>query len=309
MSLAEARKVLRRFGADSVEDKTVADLLQDWFDQHHAVWRRPEQMEGYIRRLTADDPRLVAMNIHLVDLVTVRKSLKTYAGKHGNVAANRLMEILKQVFKHAVQVGYLQYSPVSELTRKVVGGIEKSRERVLTDSEICLLWNADRHAELFRFLLLTGQRIRETQLARWEHVNGNRWFIPARNNKSNRDHWVALPHQAWEILDSKPHRRGKIFGAVSETAVQAYLSRWCPRNSIGEHNQETRHQGTFTPHDLRRTFATRVNELKVGPHIVEKMLNHKMSGVMVVYNQAEYEEERITAAQLWADELERIVRS
>jgi hypothetical protein len=39
------------------------------------------------------------------------------------------------------------------------------------------------------------------------------------------------------------------------------------------------------------------------------MLNHKMSGVMVVYNQAEYEEERITAAQLWADELERIVRS
>jgi integrase len=309
VSLAETRKVLDRFGAISVENKTVADLLQDWFAQHQAAWRRPKQMEGYIRRLTADDPRLVDMNIHLVDLMRVRKALKNYAGKHGNVAANRLMEILKQVFKHGVQFGYLKYSPIAELTRNVVGGIEKARERVLTDDEIRLLWTTDRHAELFRYLLLTGQRIREAQLAKWEHIDGNRWFIPAHNNKSARDHWVALPHQAKVILESQPRGRGQIFGTVSETAVQSYLSRWCGRNSIGRHNQETKHQGSFTPHDLRRTFATRVNELKVGPHVVEKMLNHKMSGVMAVYNQADYADERVAAAQLWADELERIVDS
>ena len=77
----------------------------------------------------------------------------------------------------------------------------------------------------------------------------------------------------------------------------------------GPHGQETKHQGSFTPHDLRRTFATRVNELKVGPHVVEKILNHKMSGVMAVYNQADYEDERVVAMQLWADELQRIVSS
>ena len=68
-------------------------------------------MEGYIRRLTANEPCLVAMNIHTVDLVTVRNSLKKYASDHGNVAANRLMEILKQVFRHAVQLSYLKYVP------------------------------------------------------------------------------------------------------------------------------------------------------------------------------------------------------
>lgn len=309
VSLAEARQVLQRFGVDSVEDKTVADLLQDWFDQNQAAWRRPEQMEGYIRRLTADDPRLVAMNIHLVDLVTVRNSLKKYARDHGNVAANRLMEILKQVFRHAVQIGYLKYSPIGDLTRKVVGGVESARGRVLTDAEIRMLWGTERHTKLLRFLLLTGQRIRESQIARWDDIDGDRWFIPAANNKSARDHWVALSRQSLDILDSLSSKKGKVFGSVSPTAVQAYLRRWCLRNKIGDGNLEQRHQGSFAPHDLRRTFSTRLNELKIGPHIVEKILNHKLSGVMAVYNQANYEDERVAAMQLWADELDRIVIS
>lgn len=309
ISLAAARKALTKFESDFVEDMTVADLLDDWFDQNHSAWRRPEQMAGYICRLTADDPRLVAKNIHLVDLVTVRKSLKKYASKHGNVAANRLMEVLKQVFRHAVQVGYLRYSPIADLTRKVVGGVETARQRVLTDEEIRLIWRASRHTDLFRFLLLTGQRIRETQIARWEDISDDQWFIPATNNKSGRDHRVALSHQSKHLLDSLGHGHGKIFGSVSPTAVQAYLRRWCERHKIGGTNQEQRHHGAFSPHDLRRTFATRLNELKVGPHIVEKILNHKLSGVMAVYNQADYDEERAVAMQLWADELEHIVAS
>jgi hypothetical protein len=118
MSLAAARKELDKFGNQSAENLTVAHLLDDWFDQNEKMWKRPKQMEGYIRRLTADDPHIVAMNIHVVDLMIVRRSLKNYAGNHGNVAANRLMEILKQVFKHAVQVGYLKYSPIVDLSHR-----------------------------------------------------------------------------------------------------------------------------------------------------------------------------------------------
>jgi len=309
VSLADARKLLRRFESVSIEDKTVADLLQDWFEQNQPFWRRPEQMEGYIRRLTADDPRLVASNIHTVDLIVVRNALKQYARNHGNIAANRLMEVLKQVFRHAVQVGYMRYSPISELTRKVIGGVETPRERVLTDEELRLVCDCDRHAPLFRFLLLTGQRIRETQIARWSDIDDGRWFIPAANNKSGRDHWVALSGQSANLLSSLRPGRGRIFGGVSPTAVQAYLRRWCERHKIGETNRETRHHGPFTPHDLRRTFATRLNDLKVGPHVVEKILNHRLSGVMAVYNHAEYEDERDTAMQLWADEFDRIINA
>ncbi len=48
----------------------------------------------------------------------------------------------------------------------------------------------------------------------------------------------------------------------------------------------------YTPHDLRRTMATRLSDLGVMPHVIEKMLNHQMEGVMAVYNRAEYLEER-----------------
>jgi len=307
ISLAEARSILRRFGSESIEDKTVADLLDDWFDQNQIAWRRPEQMAGYIRRITEDDPQLVASSIHTVDLVQVRRSLKNYARKHGNVAANRLMEILKQVFKHGVQVGYLRYSPIADLTRKVVGGVETPRERVLSDQEIKLVWHADRHTELLRFLLLTGQRIRETQRACWNDIEDGQWFIPAANNKSGRDHWVALSNQSVRLLNSLGPRRGRVFSEVSPTAVQAYLRRWCERNDIGQDGRAEKHQGLFTPHDLRRTFATRLNDMQIGPHVVEKILNHRLSGVMAVYNHADYKDERESAMQVWADELDRIV--
>ncbi|MDZ7643341.1 MAG: tyrosine-type recombinase/integrase [Woeseiaceae bacterium] len=246
----------------AIEDKTVADLLQDWFDQNCRVWRRPEQMDGYIRRLTADDPHLVAMNIHLVDLVTVRRSLKKCA--------------LKQALPRQSAYGDPEAGLQARSTDSISFGTPLFRKsparlwwcrirpptRAVQMPRFDCCWRADRHTDLLRFLLLTGQRIRETQIARWADIDGNRWFIPAAEHKSARDHWVALSRQTLDILDSLAPKRGKVFDSGTPTAVQAFLNRWCVRNKIGLQNQEQRHHGHFTPHDLRRTFATRLNEMK-----------------------------------------------
>ena len=56
---------------------------------------------------------------------------------------------------------------------------------------------------------------------------------------------------------------------------------------------------SFSPHDLRRTFATRMAKAGVAPHVVEKMLNHSMQGVMKIYNRHDYAQERVEAAKLW----------
>ncbi|MDX1701990.1 MAG: hypothetical protein R3250_15290, partial [Melioribacteraceae bacterium] len=52
------------------------------------------------------------------------------------------------------------------------------------------------------------------------------------------------------------------------------------------------------PHDLRRTCATKMADNGIEPFIVERVLNHKLEGVMAVYNRAEYERERINASLL-----------
>ena len=40
--------------------------------------------------------------------------------------------------------------------------------------------------------------------------------------------------------------------------------------------------------------------MRVAPHIVEKMLNHTLGGVMAVYNQATYDGERKDALEAWS---------
>ena len=44
------------------------------------------------------------------------------------------------------------------------------------------------------------------------------------------------------------------------------------------------------------------------PHVIEKMLDHQMEGVMAIYNRAEYWPERVAAQRLWGLKLASIRR-
>ena len=66
----------------------------------------------------------------------------------------------------------------------------------------------------------------------------------------------------------------------------------------------------FTPHDLRRSFATHASGLGIQPHIIEVILNHVSgfrAGVAGIYNRHTYDAEKRTALALWADHLLAIV--
>ena len=54
----------------------------------------------------------------------------------------------------------------------------------------------------------------------------------------------------------------------------------------------------WTPHDLRRTFASRCGNLHVAPHVIAKLLNHTIPGgdSLPIYLRSEWLEERKAAA-------------
>ena len=69
--------------------------------------------------------------------------------------------------------------------------------------------------------------------------------------------------------------------------------------------------------DLRRTFATKLAEMKVPPHIVVRLLNHKLgtlqtqgviTAVADVYNRALYMDEMRDAINLWETKLTTLLR-
>jgi integrase len=284
---------------------TFGELLNQYYDERiKPNYERPRQVRMYIDNRVPDDIKDMVIS----DLdeygtrqfrVATRTWLSQYAKSSGPVGANRLLAIFKQTTKFGTAIGYLTVDPLRELTRKLVGGTEKPGDRTLTNEEIKKLWHAESpHLPLFRFLLLTGQRIGEAQLANWTDIEGERWLIPAANSKNKKAQWFPITDPINKVLSILPHNRTKIFATRSTTGTQSWLKRWCEREGIDPR---------FTPHDLRRTFVTELNELGVEPYVIEKLVNHSMSGVMAVYNKAEYAEGRIGAARLWSDHVISIV--
>jgi len=66
----------------------------------------------------------------------------------------------------------------------------------------------------------------------------------------------------------------------------------------------------WTLHDIRRTVATELAGLKIPPHVVEALLNHKsgtIRGIAAIYNRYEYGAEKRAALDAWARRLDAII--
>ena len=63
----------------------------------------------------------------------------------------------------------------------------------------------------------------------------------------------------------------------------------------------------FTPHDLRRTVRSRLSDIGVAPHVAEKILAHKLGGVLQVYDRADYLPERAAAMAAWDSKLRELL--
>jgi integrase len=299
LSLLDARrKALDPATTAPRQAVTLAELCDEFYDSEIAPkYRRPHHVRGYLDKLVDE------LGKRRLDELTTREVsdfLKAYA-KHGKVAANRLLAIARQALGYGVESGYIKVNPADGLTRRVAGGEETTRARVLTDEEIRALWRVPSpHGPLLRFLTLTAARIGEAQLAAPASVMGDLWRIPAEHSKNGRPHDVPLSAQAKAELATLPADRRLLFGLTTTTGVQAWLRRWCEKKGI---------EPRFTPHDLRRTAATRMSKLGILPHVIEKALNHTMQGVMGIYNRADFMEERKLALALWGAEAERIANS
>jgi integrase len=287
MSCAEARKIFaKKAFQPNINKMTFGDLLDEWYEKRiEPRYKVTRNIIVYVNRAKEKFGNTILGKLTAPELV---RWLQAYA-IDSPVAANRCSSNIKLALNYAVECGFIERNPLQLVTNRVVGGEEKTRDRVLSNTEIIDLWNSThKHAPLLRFLLLTGLRIGEGQAARVEHLDGK--ILKVDENKSDRPHWIWLSDEAQAQLGNF---EGYFFDPISPTAVQSRLKRT---------------QTSWTPHDLRRTFATRVAEFTT-PHVVEKLLNHSMQGVAAIYNRHDYREERISASQAWSDALMKLVAS
>src|SRR5262249_58660566 len=90
------------------------------------------------------------------------------------------------------------------------------REQVLTDAEVVQVWNAcgdDDFGRIIRLLILLGSRRAEVGGMCWNELDLDvgAWTLPAGRSKNHRQHVIALPPAAIEIIEAVPqttHRKG-----------------------------------------------------------------------------------------------------
>lgn len=156
--------------------------------------------------------------------------------------------------------------------------------------------------------MLTGQRASEIAELRWDEVGDEQITLPGERTKNARSHIIPLSEAAKGILPwSRKGNRKFVFGR-DDTGFNGWGKAKEKLDArIAEGKKKLEH---WTPHDLRRSVATRMAELGVQPHIVEAVLNHisgHKGGVAGIYNRATYDKEKREALNFWAEHVIAVV--
>ncbi|MBF0356939.1 MAG: site-specific integrase [Alphaproteobacteria bacterium] len=238
------------------------------------------------------------------------------------ILANRSLAYWSVFFGWCVEQDKIEINPTSGVRKP---SAERSRERVLTFEEIAEILAALRPDsiphQMFRLLLLTGQRRDEIGSLKWSEIHGldgaePRIELPGARTKNHRPHIIPLSNSAAEIIKSAPRIRGceYVFSTTGKTPISGYSrAKSALDKSISTDRKQAGQKDlqAWTLHDLRRTFATHAHEsLGVEPHVVEAILNHlsgSKAGVAGVYNRATYLPQRRAALQAWAYRLSTLM--
>ena len=324
LNLAEIRKTASRLhgrvqlGQDPAMDKetarveadnTVGVLIDQYLKTRKSDWRPRSEVE--IRRhLTKHAKPLHSMPITAVSQRNVAGLLNDIATHSGSVTANRVRASLSTFLGWVIREGIrLPEGNVAAYTNKRE---EKSRDRVLSDSELREIWNAcpdDYYGAVIKLLVLTGSRFSEIAALQWNEVHDEQIVLPASRTKNGHAHVIALSEPAKAILAKFPKANRKhVFGprdagfqgrSAAKEMLDARIAARAGKPLV-----------EWTPHDLRRTAATRMAELGVQPHIIEAVLNHvsgHKGGVAGIYNRATYDKEKREALALWAEHVTALV--
>lgn len=297
---------------------TVADLAGEYLRRYAERNKRPrsvqedrDQLTRYVLPAWGKRPaREIARRDVRHLLEDLAEGTIARRGRPTTTAPRALRALLSKMFAWAVEEEILPANPAAGAPLLVKPA---SRDRVLSEEEIAILWreldrleqDAPLSAAAFRLLLLTAQRPGEVLGMRWADVSGDWWTIPAERFKGGRSHRVPLSREALAVLEAvRPLTGGRAF------VFDSPLVPGQPLSTLKTAKATTQRRGgmkRWTPHDLRRTAATHMTSGGIPRLVVEHVLGHSQHGVAAVYDRSSYDREKRRALIWWGRCVEQIV--
>jgi integrase len=301
VGLSDARRIVAKIklavaeGKDPAAERkaergagTFAELAERYVEQHakrkNKSWQQADRL---VRRyLLPRWGKLDAKSITRPDVRAMMNRIKA------PVLANQVKLAASAIFSWAVKQELITVNPCSGVDQNET----RSRERILSDSELPKFWAAFDSASpvqsaMLKVILLTGQRPGEVGAMRREHIKDGWWEMPGLpidkigwpGTKNGQDHRVWLPEPMPEIIAEAGGggSTGFAFGRAIDDLAPA-MRVICAKLGVNE---------KATPHDLRRTHGTMITRLGFGRDAMNRIQNHKDGGIASVYDRYEYAEE------------------
>jgi integrase len=220
--------------------------------------------------------------------------------------ADRTLAYLRRVFTwHATRSDDFRIPMTRGMARTKPA--ERARDRILSDDELRAVWIAAKTMNnglgpFVHFVLLTACPRNEAAHMRRSEVSGDVWTIPAKRNKSKKDHVVPLAKAAQAILDALPiiNDSDLVFTHNGKRPIAGF-TRFKAR-----HDALSGVTG-WTFHNLRRTAQSLLSRCGVNADIAERCLGHVIAGVRGVYDRHSFLEEKRAPFEALAAEIERII--
>jgi integrase len=318
LGLADARKKAKGLLGETVEERsrlTFSDALEKFFTLHCAPNLKANSRQEVERSLRR----------HFLPVFASKKLDKVTDRDVGDILdamvatpseANHAFKDIRTFFRWCVRPPrrYIQHSPIEGMRMPFV---TVSRKRVLTPTELLSVWRAADRAgypfgTIVKLLILTGQRWCEIVSLRTDYINKKDQTITLPETKNGRIHTFPYNGMVASILDTLPrwNSTNLLFpGRDPET----------PWNGAGKAKFYMEWRPPIRPwtlHDLRRTFATIHPSLGTPPHVIERLLNHRMgslqtegviSDVAEIYNRYQYLPEMGAAVEKYERHIEALV--
>lgn len=312
---------------------SFSGIAEDWFSVYKV--NRADKTIAIYRHVLDEHilPEIGNMDIkevkrlQLVELVkgnTLFEASKDRAKHKGKIAISTALKMcycLGMVFKHAINIGIIEYSVATELSSVLPDPNYSNQNTMIKPEDVKTLLRAIRmpgyaNKSVWYFLnIMPYVFVRNTELrcARWEEFNLDtaEWYVPAIRMKGKQQekhnmppHYVPLARQVVKLLRelkegsnsdylfSAAYHKGK---CITDAAPLVALKRF---------------EFCQTVHGFRTIASTYLHELNFPTQVIESQLAHKdRNEVRATYNRAEYKRERTKMMQAWADYLDALADS
>ena len=272
--LAQTKKGIDPREADTKRkaEPVMAELGRRFLKEYVPVHCKPSTQAGYRRSVTLFiDPALGEMRVSEVERKDIAKLHHDMRDKP--YQANRALGVLSKMFSLAEVWGFRPNG--SNPCRHVKRYKERMRERFLSPEETERLGEVLREAELempsavaaFRLLLLTGCRLSEIQLLRWEYV---------------KDDCIELPDSktGGRVVPLGPEARAVLANLRREEDNPWVIAGRLPGSHLTDLQKPWRRIRARAGledvriHDLRHSYASRALALGESLTMIGKLLGH-----------------------------------